>query len=68
MPSKAHFVSASNELGAFESGTVAALSTPVITVVSGGVGTILVVMAVALAWPQLRQLGQISEDEEREPA
>ncbi len=42
------FIGASNELGGFESGLVAALFTPVISVVSGGIGTIAVVAAVAL--------------------
>jgi hypothetical protein len=50
------FISASNELGAFESGTVATLFSPVISVVSGGIGTIVVVIAVALLWPQIRRL------------
>jgi hypothetical protein len=48
------FISASNELGGFESGLVAQLTTPVISVVSGGIGTILVVLAAALLWPQIR--------------
>ncbi len=58
------FIGVSNELGAFESGTLAALTTPIFTVVSGGIGTIVVVIAVALMWPQLRQLGEIREEEE----
>jgi MFS family permease len=45
------FVGFSNELGAFESGAVAALFGPVFAVVSGGVGTLLVVLSVALRWP-----------------
>ena len=45
------FVGFSNELGAFESGAVAALFGPVFAVVSGGVGTLLVVLSVALKWP-----------------
>jgi hypothetical protein len=43
------FISASNELGAFESGVAAALFGPVTAVVAGGVITI----AVAAAWPRL---------------
>lgn len=50
------FISCSNELGAFESGALAALSTPVVSVVAGGVGTILVVLAAAWKWPALRRL------------
>jgi MFS family permease len=52
------FIGASNELGGFESGLVAALFTPVISVVSGGIGTIAVVAAVALTWPQVRRYRQ----------
>jgi len=31
----------------------------VISVVSGGIGTILVVIAVALIWPQIRKYGRL---------
>jgi len=50
------FVSFSNELGAFESGAVAGLFGPIVAVVSGGVGTIVVVVAVALRWPLLLRM------------
>jgi MFS family permease len=50
------FIGVSNELGSFESGFVAALFGPVLAVVSGGIGTILVVLAVARIWPEMRQL------------
>ena len=53
------FIGTSNELGGFESGLVAHLVTPVFSVVSGGVGTILVVMAVALLWPEIRRYGRL---------
>jgi MFS family permease len=43
------FIGASNQLGEFESGAVAALWGPVFSVVSGGVGTLLV----ALTWMRL---------------
>jgi MFS family permease len=59
------FIGASNELGGFESGLVASLFTPVISVVSGGVGTLAVV---ALAWllsPQLRMLRRLEPSEEK---
>src|SRR5437660_3884572 len=49
------FIGTSNELGGFESGVVAHLVTPVISVVAGGVGTLLVVMGVALIWPEIRK-------------
>ncbi len=61
------FIECSNELGAFESGAVAALVSPVFSVVSGGVGTIAVAVVVALAFPELRRLGELRErEEERE--
>ena len=47
------FVGASNELGAFESGMLAALTGPVPAVVLGGVGTILVALMCARAFPAL---------------
>jgi MFS family permease len=53
------FISSSNELGEFESGTVAALTTPVISVVSGGIGTLVVVVLVMCRWPVLLQLGPL---------
>ncbi len=53
------FIGTSNELGAFESGMVAGLFGPMISVVSGGVGTIVVVLAVAWIWPQLRRYGAL---------
>ena len=43
------FIGASNQLGEFESGSVAALWGPVMSVVSGGIGTVLV----AAAWLKL---------------
>ena len=53
------FIDMSNELGGFESGALAALVGPVTAVVAGGVGTVVVVSVVALAWPGLRQLGPL---------
>ncbi|HUY31375.1 MAG TPA: MFS transporter [Pirellulales bacterium] len=53
------FIGASNELGGFESGLVAQLTSPLVSVVSGGVGTLLVVAAVAIGWPQLRRYGRL---------
>ena len=64
------FIGTSNELGGFESGFVAQIFGPtmgnaivtgaVISVVSGGVGTILTVLAVALIWPQIRRYGKLA--------
>ncbi|AFZ59603.1 MFS transporter [Anabaena cylindrica FACHB-243] len=56
------FISASNELGGFESGLTAALFGPVLSVVGGGIGTILVVVATAMIWPDIRKLGALHED------
>jgi MFS family permease len=56
------FIGTSNELGAFESGVAAALFGPVIAVVAGGIGTVLVVGAIALRWPEVRQLGKLGAD------
>lgn len=53
------FIGASNELGGFESGLVARLFSPVISVVAGGVGTILVVLGMTAASPPLRRLGSL---------
>ena len=53
------FIGTSNELGGFESGLVAHWFGPVFSVVSGGLGTILVVIAVALIWPQIRKYGRL---------
>jgi predicted MFS family arabinose efflux permease len=55
------FIECSNELGAFESGLVARLFGPIASVVSGGIGTVLVVLAVAAAWPQVRRLRELKE-------
>src|SRR5438876_7217349 len=56
------FIGTSNEFGALESGLTAALFGPVISVVAGGVGTILVVLAVTLRWPQTRKIGALDKN------
>jgi len=53
------FIGTSNELGGFESGLVANWFGPVVSVVSGGIGTILVVLAVAVIFPQIRKYGRL---------
>ena len=65
------FIGTSNELGGFRSGIVAyfftkqtALGNPhatgaIISTVSGGIGTILVVLAVAWIWPAIRRYGKL---------
>ena len=55
------FIGTSNEFGEVESGTVAHFFSPVFAVVSGGVGTILVVVATALLWPDLRRIGRLDK-------
>src|SRR5205823_2578001 len=57
------FIVSSNELGEFESGMTTELfgrlgwNGPVMSVVVGGIGTILVVLWVATKWPEVRRLG-----------
>ncbi len=53
------FIGFSNELGAFESGATAWMFGPVASVVGGGIGTIAVVLVVALAWPALARIGPL---------
>lgn len=65
------FIGTSNELGEFESGSVAKLCGPaigntvamgaIISVVAGGVGTLVVVAAVALLWPEIRRYGRLDQ-------
>jgi MFS family permease len=55
------FIGASNELGAFESGALAALLGTVTSVVAGGAATLVVVAAWALFFPQLRDADRLSE-------
>lgn len=61
------FIASSNELGQVESGIVAHYFGPVFAVVSGGVGTILVVLGAACLWPEIRTLGQLHEEKPAEP-
>jgi MFS family permease len=55
------FIGTSNEFGALESGLTAALFGPVISVVAGGIGTILVVLGVAFHWPESRKIGALDK-------
>jgi MFS family permease len=55
------FIGASNELGGFESGMVAGWFGPIVSVVSGGVGTVLVVLWLGWWLPPLRRHGQLVE-------
>jgi MFS family permease len=66
------FIGTSNELGEVESGFVAflfgsAMGRPeaagaVVAVVTGGIGTILVVLAVAWIWPEIRKYGRLDSE------
>jgi MFS family permease len=53
------FIGASNELGGFESGVAAAILGPVGAVVFGGIGTMVVVAAIAYLVPPLRRYGTL---------
>lgn len=63
------FIGISNELGEFESGTVAALFErsgdpafgPTMSVVSGGLGTVLVVLLIAWRFPEVRRCQRMDE-------
>ena len=55
------FIGASNELGGFESGLTAHWWGPRLATVVGGAGTLLVVAATALIWPQVRRLGSLKD-------
>jgi MFS family permease len=55
------FIGTSNQLGGFESGLVAQLIGPVLSVVTGGIGTLLVVLLIAWLWPEMRRLGALRE-------
>src|SRR5262249_16223971 len=46
-------------VGGFERGTTAALFGPIASVVGGGIGTIVVVIAVVLLWPALVRIGPL---------
>ena len=53
------FIGASNELGGLESGLTAAWMGPVRAVVTGGIGTIMTVIAVAMWSPEIRKYGRL---------
>lgn len=55
------FIGASNEIGGFESGLTARLFGVATSIVAGGVGTLLVVLGVNRAFPQVRALGALHD-------
>jgi predicted MFS family arabinose efflux permease len=61
------FIGLSNEIGAFRVGAVAALVGPIASVVGGGLGTLLVVFAVAATWPALLRIGPLHTLRPEEP-
>ncbi len=54
------FIGSSNEIGAFESGVTADWFGPIVSVVGGGVATIVTVLLVAMLWRQVVKLGPFS--------
>lgn len=60
------FIGASNQLGGLESGVTAALLGAVGSVVMGGVGTLLIVAAIAICFPQVRRLKTLESAKEAE--
>lgn len=58
------FIGSSNELGAFESGVVAARIGPVLSVVTGGIATLIVVALTAWRWPEVRKIGPLDTSKE----
>ena len=56
------FIGTSNEFGALESGLTAAVFGPVISVVAGGLGTILVVLGAAWKWPEIRKIERLDRN------
>jgi MFS family permease len=55
------FIGASNELGAFESGTLAAFVGTEASVVIGGIGTLVVIGLWSVLFPQLRRFNRFGE-------
>ena len=55
------FIGASNELGAFESGTVAQFAGTPATVIGGGIATLVVVAVFVVAVPVLRNVDRFED-------
>jgi len=54
-------IGASNEMGGVESAVVAEYFGPRFSAVSGGIGTLLVVLGAACFWPQLGRIGSLHD-------
>jgi MFS family permease len=55
------FIGSSNELGEWESGITAEKFGLTASIVGGGIGTILVVVLVAMIWPEVRRFGSLKD-------
>lgn len=55
------FIGTSNELGGFRAGAVAAWLGPVMAVVYGGIGSVLIVAGVAKVWPEVLRFGRLEQ-------
>ncbi len=55
------FIVSSNDLGGLESGLTAWLVGPIVSVVGGGIGTILVVIGAARLWPEILSIGSLHD-------
>jgi hypothetical protein len=55
------FIVSSNDLGGLESGLTASWFGPIISVVGGGIGTILVVLGAAWKWPHILKIGSLAD-------
>jgi MFS family permease len=64
------FVGASNELGGFESGLTARVFGAAVSVIGGGIGTIIVVLLTNWKWPEVRRFGSLADarPEDLQPA
>jgi MFS family permease len=62
------FIMSSNRLGDFESGMTAQWFGPVISVVGGGIGTVLVVLTVWWSWPEVVRIGSFAAGQKPEDA
>ena len=58
------FIGSSNELGGFESGLMAQLFNPLVSVVSGGIGTLVIVLSWLKLFPGLKRVGELKESED----
>lgn len=55
------FIGSSNEIGGLESGVTGWLLGPVVSVVAGGIGTLIVVAMIAVLSPQIRKFGSLQD-------